>query len=198
MTSRQLDPLARFQEWLDAVVAAAVPEPTAMVLATTDAAGRPSARAVLLKGVDQRGFRFFTNYASAKAADLAANPACALAFVWPTLARQVRVGGHAQRISPEESGVYFATRSRGSRLGAWASRQSQVITNRRVLEDRLVELEARFAGTDDIPLPPFWGGYLVVPDSIEFWEGRPDRLHDRHRYRRSAPGEPWVVERLSP
>ncbi len=193
-----LDPLVRFQEWLDAVVAAGVAEPTAMVLATTDGAGQPAARAVLLKGVDQRGFRFFTNYASAKAADLAANPACALAFVWPTTARQVRVRGQAQRISPEESAAYFATRSRGSRLGAWASRQSEVISGRQVLDDRLAELEARFAGTDDIPLPPFWGGYVVVPDSIEFWEGRRDRLHDRQRYHRSAPAEPWLAEYLSP
>ncbi len=198
MTSSPPDPFARFQEWFDAVVAAGVAEPTAMVLATADGAGRPSARAVLLKGVDRRGFRFFTNYASAKAADLAANPACALVFLWPALARQVRVGGHAQPISPEESAAYFATRSRGSRLGAWASRQSEVISDRRVLDDRLAELEARFAGVDDIPLPPFWGGYVVVPDSVEFWEGRRDRLHDRHLYRRSAPEGPWVVERLSP
>ncbi len=194
----ELDPLVRFQEWLDAVVAGGVTEPTAMVLATTDGAGRPSARAVLLKGVDQRGFRFFTNYGSAKAADLAANPACALAFVWPALARQVRVRGNAQRISTQESAAYFATRSRGSRLGAWASRQSEVISGREVLDGRLAELEARFAGTDEIPLPPFWGGYVVVPDTIEFWEARRDRLHDRHRYRRSSPTDPWVTELLSP
>jgi pyridoxamine 5'-phosphate oxidase len=192
------DPIVRFEEWFDAVVAAGVAEPTAMVLATADGAGRPSARAVLLKGIDRRGFRFFTNYGSAKALDLAANPACSLVFLWPTLARQVRIRGHAQRISSEESAAYFATRSRGSRLGAWASRQSEVITDRRVLDDRLAELEERFAGNDEIPLPPFWGGYLVVPDGIEFWEGRPDRLHDRHRYRRSDPEGPWVVERLSP
>jgi pyridoxamine 5'-phosphate oxidase len=198
MTTSELDPLVRFRAWFDAVVEAGVAEPTAMVLATVDLAGRPSARAVLLKGVDERGFRFFTNYASAKAADLAANPACALAFVWPTLARQVRVAGRAEKISVEESAAYFASRSRGSRLGAWASRQSEVIDGRQVLSERLAELEAHFAGTDDIPLPPFWGGYVVMPERIEFWEGRPDRLHDRHRYRRSAPGEPWLVERLSP
>lgn len=198
MTTSELDPLVRFRAWFDAVVEAGVAEPTAMVLATVDLDGRPSARAVLLKGVDERGFRFFTNYTSAKAADLAANPACALAFVWPTLARQVRVAGRAEKISVEESAAYFASRSRGSRLGAWASRQSEVIDGRQVLNERLAELEARFAGTDDIPLPPFWGGYVVMPERIEFWEGRPDRLHDRHRYRRSAPGEPWLVERLSP
>lgn len=198
MTPPALDPLAQFQQWLDAVVDAGVAEPMAMVLATTDAAGRPSARAVLLKGVDQRGFRFFTNYESTKAADLAANPCCALAFVWPALARQVRVQGRAERISQEESAAYFATRPRGSRLGAWASPQSQVISGRQALDDRLAELELRFAGTDDIPLPDFWGGYVVVPDAVEFWEGRRDRLHDRHRYRRSHANQPWQIERLSP
>lgn len=198
MTASPLDPLARFEEWFDAVVAAGVAEPTAMVLATSDAAGRPSARAVLIKGVDERGFRFFTNHASAKARDLATNPACALAFVWPSLFRQVRVQGQAQRTSLEESAAYFATRGRGSQLGAWASRQSEIISDRQVLKDRLAALEARFAGAEEIPLPPFWGGYVVVPDTIEFWEGRRDRLHDRHLYRRSAPGEPWQVQRLSP
>ncbi len=198
VSSPPLDPLARFREWLDAVVAAEVVEPTTMVLATADAHGRPSARAVLLKGVDERGFRFFTNLRSAKAADLAANPACALAFVWPALARQVRVAGRAEQLSAEESAAYFATRPRGSRLGAWASPQSEVIESRQALDDRMAELEARFAGTDDIPLPPFWGGYVVVPERLEFWEGRSDRLHDRHRYRRSAPGQPWLAERLAP
>jgi pyridoxamine 5'-phosphate oxidase len=192
------DPLDLFRQWFDAVVAAAVVEPSAMVLATADGAGRPAARAVLLKGVDERGFRFFTNYASAKANDLQANPNCALAFVWPTLARQVRVKGRAERIPHEESAAYFATRPRGSQLGAWASHQSEVIADRGVLDARLAELEARYPAGEEVPLPPFWGGYVVVPDSIEFWEGRADRLHDRLRYHRGAPGEAWLVERLSP
>jgi pyridoxamine 5'-phosphate oxidase len=192
------DPLDLFRQWFDAVVAAAVVEPSAMVLATADGAGRPAARAVLLKGVDERGFRFFTNYASAKANDLQANPNCALAFVWPTLARQVRVKGRAERIPHEESAAYFATRPRGSQLGAWASHQSEVIADRGVLDARLAELEARYPAGEEVPLPPFWGGYVVVPDSIEFWEGRADRLHDRLRYHRGTPGEAWLVERLSP
>ncbi len=197
LPSPELDPIARFRRWFDEVMASGVAEPTAMVLATADAEGRPSARAVLLKGVDERGFLFFTNYGSAKAADLAANPACALAFVWPVSARQVRVAGRAEKVPVEESAAYFASRSRGSQLGAWASRQSEVIDDRQVLEDRVAELDAHFAGKD-VPLPRFWGGYVVIPDRIEFWEGRADRLHDRHRYRRSAPGQPWLVERLSP
>ncbi len=194
----EADPLALFREWFDAVVAAGVVEPSAMVLATADAVGRPAARAVLLKGLDERGFRFFTNYASAKAADLEANPSCALAFVWPALIRQVRVTGRAERIPREESAAYFATRRRGSQLGAWASRQSEVIAERAELDRRLAELEARHSEGQEISLPPFWGGYVVKPDSIEFWEGRADRLHDRLRYRRDTPGEPWLVERLSP
>ncbi|HVL02887.1 MAG TPA: pyridoxamine 5'-phosphate oxidase [Acidimicrobiales bacterium] len=192
------DPMLLFQTWFDAVVAAGVVEPGAMVLATADAAGRPAARAVLLKGVDERGFRFFTNYGSAKAADLLGNPNCALAFVWPALVRQVRVRGRAVRISRKESAAYFATRARGSQLGAWASRQSEVIADRAVLDRCLAEVEARFPLGEDIPLPPFWGGYVVVPDSIEFWEGRADRLHDRLRYSRTEPAGEWEVERLSP
>ena len=192
------DPMLLFETWFDAVVAAGVVEPGAMVLATADAAGRPAARAVLLKGVDERGFRFFTNYGSAKAADLLGNPNCALTFVWPALVRQVRVRGRAARISRKESAAYFATRARGSQLGAWTSRQSEVIADRAVLDRRLAEVEARFPLGEDIPLPPFWGGYVVVPDSIEFWEGRADRLHDRLRYSRTEPAGEWQVERLSP
>ncbi len=192
------DPLDLFREWFDAVVAAGVVEPSAMVLATADGAGRPAARAVLLKGLDERGFRFYTNYASAKAAELAVNPSCALAFVWPALARQVRVTGRAQRLPHQESAAYFACRGRGSQLGAWASHQSEVIADRAVLDRRLADVHARFPEGEPVPLPPFWGGYVVVPESIEFWEGRADRLHDRIRYRREAAGEPWLVERLSP
>ena len=198
VVATETDPLALFRAWFGAVVAAGVVEPSAMVLATADGNGRPAARAVLLKGVDQRGFRFFTNYGSAKAADLLVNPNCALAFVWPAVVRQVRVRGRAARISKKESAAYFATRARGSQLGAWASHQSEVIADREVLDRRLAELEVRFPVGEEIPLPPFWGGYVVVPDSIEFWEGRADRLHDRLRYSRTDPAGEWEVERLSP
>lgn len=192
------DPVVAVHAWFEAAMASGTAEPSAMVLSTIDAEGRPAARAVLLKGIDQRGFRFFTNYASAKARHLAANPACALTLVWPALTRQVRITGEAQRITTEESAAYFVTRPRGSQLGAWASRQSQVIPDRGVLDRRLAELEATYPGTDTVPLPPFWGGFVVVPSTIELWQGRPDRLHDRLRYSRAAPNQTWQVERLSP
>ncbi len=192
------DPLVTFRTWLDAAVAAGLNEPNAMVLSTVDARSRPHARAVLLKGLDRRGFRFFTNHRSDKARQLAANPSCALTFVWPALARQVRVTGTADRIADAEAAAYFATRPRGSRLGAWASAQSEVIAGRDVLDRRLAELEALYADTDDIPLPPFWGGYVVVPDTLELWQGRPNRLHDRLRYSRPHPGAPWHRQRLAP
>lgn len=192
------DPLITFRAWLELAIAVGIPEPTTMVLSTVDAEARPSARAVLLKGLDERGLRFFTNHGSAKAAHLAANPACALTFVWPALGRQVRVTGRAERLDEAESAAYFATRPRGSRLGAWASPQSEVIASREVLDRRLAELEAAYAGTDDIPLPPSWGGYLVVPETVELWQGRRNRLHDRFRYRRPHSGAPWHRERLAP
>jgi pyridoxamine 5'-phosphate oxidase len=192
------DPLVAFRRWFDAAVAARLPEPNAMVLATVDPDGRPAARTVLLKGIDQRGFRFFTNYGSTKGRHLAANPACALVFLWQPLARQVCVTGKAERLSREESIEYFASRPRGSRLGAWASRQSEVVPEREVLDRRLADLEQQYEGTSDIPLPPFWGGYIVVPDSVELWQGRPNRLHDRLRYARARPDEQWRIERLSP
>jgi len=196
------DPLVAFQRWFDEVVAQApstppVPEPNVMVLATVDADGRPAARAVLLKGIDERGLRFFTNLGSAKASHLAANPACALVFVWPAMARQVRVTGHARPVPTEEAAAYFASRPRNSQLGAWASQQSEVIDGREELDRRLAEIKARYLDTE-VPLPPFWGGYVVEPDSIEFWQGRRSRLHDRLRYSRTAPGREWTVERLSP
>jgi len=191
------DPFEQFRRWFDEAAAAGIDQPEAVVLATADAAGRPSARHVLLKGVDD-GFVFYTNYASRKAADLAVNPWAALCFPWIQLSRQVRVSGPVHRVSAAESDAYFATRPRDSQLGAWASRQSEVIADRGVLEARVAEAAARFA-TGPVPRPPTWGGYRLVPLELEFWQGRPSRLHDRFRYHRPDPvGSVWRVERLSP
>jgi pyridoxamine 5'-phosphate oxidase len=189
------DPIVQFGRWFADALASDLLEPTAMTLATADSGGRPSARMVLLKGFDEGGFVFYTNYGSRKAEELADNPAAALVFWWPTLQRQVRVEGHVARVSREQSAQYFATRPLGSRLGAWASAQSQVIDGRAELEERLAELTERYLG-GDVPLPPFWGGYRLRPEMIEFWQNRVDRLHDRLRYRRDLEG--WVIERLSP
>jgi pyridoxamine 5'-phosphate oxidase len=190
------DPIAQFQRWFDEARAAGVPEANAMTLATVDASGRPSARVVLLKGLDARGFSFFTNYESRKAREMAANPRAALCFYWQPLERQVRVEGTVETTSREESEVYFRTRPLEAQIGAWVSRQSEVIASRQELERRQAELVAKFAGAP-VPLPDFWGGYRVVPESVEFWQGRPGRLHDRLRYERS-PGDAWVIRRLSP
>ncbi len=189
------DPVVQFLGWFDAAVAAGLVEPNAMTLATAGPDGRPSARMVLLKGVDQAGFVFFTNYGSRKGRELDANPRAALVFWWGELQRQVRVEGRVERTGRQESAAYFRSRPVGARLGAWASEQSRVIGGRAVLEERVAELAERFG--DDVPLPPFWGGYRVVPDAVEFWQGRPDRLHDRLRYRRRPDGG-WTVERLAP
>ncbi len=192
------DPLAQFDRWFAAAVAAGLREPNAMVLATAD--GAPSARMVLLKGYDQGGFVFYTHYDSRKSAELAANPRAALLFPWHELERQVRVEGSVTRTTTAESEAYFAERPRGSRLGAWASPQSAVLTSRAELLARLAEVTDRFGADDDddpaVPLPPFWGGFRVAPDSLEFWQGRDDRLHDRLRYRRGT--DSWVLERLGP
>jgi pyridoxamine 5'-phosphate oxidase len=189
------DPFTQFRVWFDQALAGRVPEPNAMTLATVGADGRPSARMVLLKGVDT-GFVFYTNYTSRKGQELDAHPYAALVFYWHELHRQVRIEGAAERIAPAESDVYYASRPVGSRLGAWASAQSTVIQGRASLEQRMAELEQEYAGRDDIVRPPYWGGYRVIPDSVEFWQGRPSRLHDRLRYR--LEGDVWVVERLSP
>ena len=190
------DPVDQFQVWFDDAQAAAVPEPNAMTLATASPEGRPSARVVLLKAFDARGFVFYTNDRGRKGRELDANPFAALAFFWPTLERQVRIEGRVTRADAAESDAYYASRPRSSRLGAWASEQGAVIPDRATLEARMRDLEREFAG-EAIPRPPHWGGYRVAPDSIEFWQGRPDRLHDRLRYRRDAEGL-WRIERLAP
>ncbi|MBV9790549.1 MAG: pyridoxamine 5'-phosphate oxidase [Chloroflexi bacterium] len=190
------DPFAQFRVWFDHALAAQLPEPNAMTLATATPDGKPSARVVLLKGFDQRGFVFYTNYHSRKGGEIEASGWAALVFFWPDLERQVRVEGRVERVSPQESDDYFASRPAGSRLGAWASPQSQVISGRDVIEQRLSALTTQYAD-QDVPRPPHWGGYRVVPGTIEFWQGRPNRLHDRLRYRLSDD-QRWTVERLAP
>jgi pyridoxamine 5'-phosphate oxidase len=190
------DPLVEFRRWYRLAEESGIPQPDAMTLATSTADGAPSARMVLLKGVDDQGFVFFTNYESRKARELAENPRAALILYWVALRRQVRVTGRVEPITPDESEAYFRSRPFGSRLAAWASRQSSLIPDRSVLEDEYRRLEAEYAD-GDVPLPPYWGGYRVTPDTVEFWMGRENRLHDRLRYRRGDRGE-WVIERLSP
>jgi pyridoxamine 5'-phosphate oxidase len=189
------DPLAQVARWLDEARAAGLELPEAMTLATADAEGRPSARTVLLKGVDADGFRFFTNTESRKAGDLAANPRAALVFHWALEPRrQVTVAGTVEPLPREESEAYYRTRPLGSRLGAWASRQSTVVPGREALERAFAEAEAAYG--DDPPLPPWWGGYLLTPDRVELWQNRENRLHDRFRYTREDGS--WRLERLAP
>ena len=189
------EPLAQFRAWFEHAVAAGVVEPEAMALATATPEGVPSVRFVLLKGIDERGVEFFTNYETRKARELIENPRAALAILWKPLQRQVRLEGPVELLSGEESDAYFATRSRGSQLGAWASRQSEAIPDREWLETRLREMDTSFPET--VPRPPHWGGFLLRPEAIEFWEGRPNRLHDREAFTRGADGA-WHARRLSP
>ena len=190
------NPIEQFRTWFDEALDANLHEPNAMTLATSTPHGRPSVRVVLLKGFDERGFVFYTNYEGRKGEELEANPYCALLFYWGELERQVRVEGRVGRLPDEESDAYFAGRPRGSQLGAWASEQSRPVKDRGALEERLRELEAEYEGRE-VPRPPFWGGYRVEPEVIEFWQGRENRLHDRLRYRRSGNGG-WRRERLQP
>jgi len=189
------DPIRQFERWFADAAAARVPEPNAMTLSTATRDGVPSARIVLLKGVDANGFAFYTDYRSRKGAELAENPLAALTFLWKEIERQVRITGSVSRVSVEESEAYFRTRPPGSRLGAWASHQSAVLASREELEARVQDVAGRFPD-GDVPLPPHWGGFRVTPDEIEFWQGRPSRLHDRLLYRGGEGG--WEISRLSP
>lgn len=190
------DPIRQFETWFDEVLKLKLADPNAMTLATADKQGRPSARTVLLKGVDQNGFSFFTNYESRKGRELGENPNAALVFFWQPLARQVCVNGSIEKLSREESESYFQSRPRGSQLAAWVSRQTSIIEGREVLDKGLEEVTKKYEKVDKIPLPPYWGGFVLKPEWIEFWQGRPNRLHDRFRYRKD--GKSWKIDRLSP
>jgi pyridoxamine 5'-phosphate oxidase len=213
------DPIAQFKKWFDqatgarrsgrvmkflvrlykrlVMISGAEPmDENAMTLSTVDKAGRPSARVVLLKGVDPRGFIFYTNYDSHKGRELADNPNAALTFFWPGLERQVRIAGQVEKLPTAESEAYFTSRPRGSRLGAWASSQSEIVADRAFLERKWQEFEEKYPG-DHVPMPPFWGGFVLRPERMEFWQGRPNRLHDRFRYTRQPDGT-WQIDRLSP
>jgi len=189
------NPIKQFAKWYDEATAAGIAETDAMTLATATKNGKPSARIVLLKGFDDRGFVFFTNYESRKAKDLAENPRACLVAYWLPIKRQVRIEGTVEQISEDESEDYFQTRPLGSRIGAWASDQSEVVESREALEKRYAALSERYG--EDVPRPPHWGGYRIQPSLIEFWQGRDNRLHDRLRYRLQADGT-WVIERLGP
>jgi pyridoxamine 5'-phosphate oxidase len=191
------DPMTQFGRWFDETAASrALVEPNAMVLSTVSTAGSPSARTVLLKRYDEQGFVFFTNYTSRKATDIAANPAVALLFPWIPLERQVVVTGYAVQVPRAETEAYWRSRPRGAQLGAWASRQSAVAGSRADLDAAMAEVAGRFPASHDVPAPPHWGGIRVTPETVEFWQGRPDRMHDRLRFVRSSTG--WAVERVYP
>jgi pyridoxamine 5'-phosphate oxidase len=190
------DPIKQFSNWFTAAIEAGIRDVNAMSLATAGRDGKPSVRVVLLKGFDQDGFVFFTNYESEKGKHLEANPYGSLGFYWIELDRQIRISGPAEKTSREESERYFHSRPIGSQLGAWASRQSEVVDARRVLDARMAEMTERY-GDGPVPLPPHWGGYIIKPEMMEFWQGRPNRLHDRFRYTRQADSS-WLIERLAP
>jgi pyridoxamine 5'-phosphate oxidase len=191
------DPFAQFRQWFDAALAAGLPEPNAMHISTVTASGRPDGRIVLLKDMSEAGFVFYTNYESRKGRELTDHPFAALTFFYPQLERQIRIEGTVEKVSAEESDAYFNSRPRGSQIGAWVSHQSTVIDSREVLEQRQRELESQFAG-QPVPRPAHWGGFRVVPDLLEFWQGRPSRLHDRIRYSRPEGSQSWSIDRLSP
>ncbi|PNW48612.1 UNVERIFIED_CONTAM: pyridoxamine 5'-phosphate oxidase [Euhalothece sp. KZN 001] len=195
-TEADPNPFRQFQVWFEQALSAELPEPNAMTLATATPDGKPSARIVLLKGFDEKGFVFYTNYNSRKGEQLANNSYAALVFWWAELERQVRLEGQVEKVSTEESTAYFESRPFGSRLGAWASPQSQVIASRTVLEEKLVALEQQYE-SETVPKPAHWGGYCLKPTEFEFWQGRPNRLHDRLRYRQQED-EGWIRERLAP
>lgn len=190
------DPIRQVERWVADAKAADILEPTAMTLATVDADGRPQARTVLLRGIDERGFRFYTNYASRKARALDAHPVAAMVLLWKELGRQIKIEGRVERLSEEESAAYFASRPRGHRLAAWASRQSEPVGSREEMEASFHEVEARFADVEEVPLPEHWGGFLLRPDVVEVWNGRANRMHDRFRYTRTPDG--WTRSRIWP
>ncbi len=190
------NPMVQWQQWYDQASSAGCVEPNAFVLSTIDASGAPQSRYLLARGADERGFAFFTNYESAKSAQMVAEPRAAMLFTWLQLHRQTRVVGVVERLPDAESDAYFASRPRSSQIGAWSSPQSQVLADRASLEDRVAQFEQTFATVDEIPRPAYWGGWLLRPVMLEFWQGRPSRLHDRVRYR--LADDEWVIERLAP
>lgn len=196
ITSVAPSPIAQFEKWFSQALEAKVPEPNALNLATVSKGGQPSSRIVLLKGVEKNCFVFYSNYQSLKGKELQENPSCALNFFWPELERQVRIEGIAERTSEEQSTAYFQSRPRESQIGAWASPQSVVISDRKLLDDRAKEIEKKFAGQAILPKPKQWGGFRVKPFLVEFWQGRPGRLHDRIVYTKES--EDWKISRLAP
>jgi len=191
------DPIQQFENWFSEASNGDIAEPNAMILSTVDSDGSPSSRTVLLKEIDKQGFIFYTNYNSDKAKDIENNDNVCLLFLWKEQERQVRISGRAQKVEVSKSQSYFHSRPKGSQIGAWTSPQSDVIMDREILETKKKEIETQYQDSDVLPLPPFWGGYIVKPTSVEFWQGRPSRLHDRLRYRKGQKNE-WLVERLAP